>query len=119
MTKEITHDEFIEAMRVVNAYRDQLKERLLTVNNSIRSIDHKLIYTPDTIIAHTDISTRLSTALHRYGIWFKNPIDFWENTISDLSNISARNFILVRGNGKHVLEELSTLCNYAGLHIKL
>lgn len=114
--KHIKYDQFVRALNIISAYRQQIREELDEVEKMI--IDAKVpeIKRRDELLYDCDISVRLHNLLHVYcddlGMAYS------QLRISDLENVSLKSLKLRRGFGNSSLDELSKLCNYANVKLK-
>ncbi len=110
--KAITESEFKDALKIVDAYLDQ-------VNEKIKKVKSKEIINPDLMIYGITrvidlpfiISVRLLNGLRLY---FNDRQDF---TVSDLENIDIKSFCSrMRRIGRKSGTELKELCDKLGIH---
>jgi len=109
---KITKKQYLEAVHVIELYREQLKEELKEVEEIIQpEIETKVIYTEETYLEETDISMRLLRCT-RYALNKKQP------QFKDLKNLRESKVLRWRNIGYKSVKELKLLMAQAGLELK-
>lgn len=107
---KITKKQYLEAVHVIELYREQLKQELKKVDNVIQPYCN-VIYSEDTYLDETDISMRLLRCT-RYAINKERP------QFKDLKNIRKSKVLRWSNIGHKSVKELKLLMNQAGLELK-
>ena len=115
---EITHEEFLKALKIVNDYHIQFNKKLNVLNKQIEDLPKSVNYNKDTplhscsvkiwnIIKSGDIGDRVRD---QYG--YRGEI-----TLKDLEGYSKTEFINRHQVGKKTLDKLIEICHYAGVNL--
>ena len=111
-----THEQYKDALKIVNDYKAQIEEHYNTVKRELESNSKFSNVTKKTKIVDTNISVRLYNILRanddRLGINFDR-----EKKVSNLSNLSMSKFLQCRYAGKGTLQELKELCFFADVEL--
>ena len=111
-----THEQYKDALKIVNDYKSQIEEHYNTVKKELESNSKFANVTKKTKIVDTHISVRLYNILRsnedRLGINFDR-----EKKVSNLSNLSMSKFLQCRYAGKGTLQELKELCFFADVKL--
>ncbi len=114
MTK---YSEFKKALKIVNDYKAQHENKYKEVINTITHGSKFAKVTKDMKVHDVDCSLRLLNSLYTY--YYQVQIKFNHDTkISELSNISIKEFARQRNIGKLTVDELKEMCLYAKVSLK-
>lgn len=116
----ITHEQYLEAIKIIRAYQDQLKVDLDIIKEEVSSIIPMPHVTPDTTLENSGVSVRLFNILIRTEPAEKYR-DTWDRknvTIKELSAIGKMELIGLRNVGSKTLEEFANLLKSAGYEMK-
>lgn len=112
----ITHEEFEEAVKVIEGYKNQLFNNYKSVSDRVDILKSQCINDKSTKLLDTDIGVRMLNLLRKVSDTYG--FDFYSMTISDLSLIPFNSFINTYGFGKKAIKELNELCHFAGVTLK-
>lgn len=115
----ITSEEYKSALKIVLAYREQLRTQLEEVENETKDLP-RIALTPNTPLIDA-VSNRLFNTLwvyeRRVGPVFGNP-RYREAPLSVLSVVSLSKFKILPRVWKTTVEELQDVCHAAGIELK-
>lgn len=110
MNKQITHQEYKDALLIVNLYRFQVEEHLKEVKEETKKIElenNNIKY-----LHQTNCSASLHNRIVDYINSYTNSFYRHSDSISIdyLKKIDIRKFRQIRGVGKKTLEDLKLIC---------
>lgn len=108
---KITKKQYLEALHIIELYREQLEEEIKEVESIQAYPNVKVIYTEDTYLDETNISMRLLRAVV-YALQKKQP------QFKDLKGLRESKVLRWRNIGHKSVKELKLLMNQAGLELK-
>lgn len=117
MKDKITHQQFREALNIVNEYRTQIEKHYKFAKKEIESISKFANVTKETKLYDTDISRRCLNILRLNGDFLGINVN-WNTKVKELSKLSMSQFLKCRIAGKKSLNELKELCFYADVKLK-
>jgi hypothetical protein len=106
--KEITKEEYLKALKIVNDYKAQTELHYKDVVLQLNSLSKFANVNKDMNLNDTDCSVELYNSLYSFDI----------NKVSDLSELSLSRFSWKKGVGRVRINELKELCFYAGITLK-
>jgi len=126
--KEVTYEQFKDALEIVKQYKRQVEIHLKSVMDDTEGLSKFSSVTPDTKIAESGASSMLKNRiLQNYDRLLKTGkpegkgcdswVEFMELPISNLTGLSVKEFSECRGVGKVAVNELKELCHYAGVKL--
>jgi DNA-directed RNA polymerase alpha subunit len=114
INRMITRAEYLKAYKLVNDYKNQIKEHYLEVEKEFEEIDELVGITKETKfddIFNKGLSVRTFNCLKvRYSFGFDTEIKF-------LENVSIREMKKTRNFGKKGLQEIKDICFYADIKL--
>ena len=116
----VTREEFLNAVEVIKQYKAELAERYKNDRAEVNKAISHIPKTPpsldgitkDTLIKDVDLSGRLRNIFRR------NYRNVSELKVSDLAELTEREFERLPGAGKGTLRELKAVCASAGVSLK-
>lgn len=107
-----THQDFLNALRVVNEYHLQLKQHLKEVEKEMSGISKFAGINKETRLGETKASVKLLNLLH-----LKFGHTRWNLLLSDLSGTSIKELSQYNGMGNKMIAEFKEMCFYAGVDL--
>ena len=120
MEGKITLKKYRKALGVVKQYQEQVRREIIELYG-LQKANRMKIYEgigPETLVYDVRISVRLLNGI-RVLFWYSNyHPKMGSLKIKDLSEISLRELIRIRGIGKRSIEELQDICECAEIILK-
>ena len=113
--KEITHQEFLDAIRIVKQYKKLIDDRVSSIMTEINN-ESILDITKDTNLFESNLSVRLINQICSY-YNHKEAVINQSSTIGDIDGISIHEFLKLRGVGSKSIQELQNVALYTGINL--
>lgn len=111
--KIVTYDEFLEALKIVRQYKEQVKVQFDRTIHQIESISSYINVDPKTPIYKLPLAKRTLNVIKNLP-----QINYLEDTLEDLSNISMSEMLKTKNAGVKTMNEIQELCLYTGITMK-
>lgn len=117
MTKEVTFEEFENAISIVKTYQTQLALNIAKASEELKELSSNAYITKDNVLRDLNCSVRLYNQLRAHG---ENcGVELRHDTkLSELSKLSYSKFYNSRCVGKNTLYELKEICHFLNITLK-